>query len=87
MSEEPDNLVLKLLREMRTKLDEVFTKLEAVETRVQHVESQLDDLRMAPTYALGQSTETQFRQSKQGTRIDELFAQLEKLLTTEKPLS
>jgi hypothetical protein len=53
MSEEPDNLVLKLLREMRAKLDEVFTKLEAVETRVQHVESQLDDLRMTVTYALG----------------------------------
>ena len=62
-----------------------FTKLEAVETRVRHVESQLDDLRMAVTYALGQSTENQFKQTKQGARIDELFAQPEKLLSTEKP--
>jgi septal ring factor EnvC (AmiA/AmiB activator) len=85
MPKEPDNLVLKLLREMRTKLDEVFAKLETVETRVRHVESQLDDLRMTVTYALGQSTETQFRQSKQEARIDELFAQLETLLTAEKP--
>jgi regulator of replication initiation timing len=85
MPKEPDNLVLKLLREMRMKLDEVFAKLETVETRVRHVESQLDDLRMTVTYALGQSTETQFRQSKQEARIGELFAQLETLLTAEKP--
>ncbi len=87
MPKEPENIVHVLLRDIRAKQDEHFTKLEAVETRVRHVESQLDDLRMAVTYALGQSTETQFRQSKQGARIDELFAQLEKLLTTEKPHS
>ncbi len=75
-----------LLRDIRAKQDEHYTKLEAVETRVRHVESQLDDLRMAVTYALGQSTETQFKQTKQGARIDELFAQLEKLLA-EKPQS
>jgi hypothetical protein len=85
MPKEPENLVRTLLREMHAKQDEHFTKLESVETRVRHVESQLDDLRMAVTYALGQSTETQFKQAKQGARIDELFAQLEKLLATEKP--
>ncbi len=87
MPKEPENIVHVLLRDIRAKHDEHFTKLEVVETRVRHVESQLDGLRMAVTYALGQSTETQFRQSKQGARIDELFAQLEKLLTTEKPQS
>jgi hypothetical protein len=85
MAKEPENIVHVLLRDIRAKQDEHFTKLEAVETQVRHVESQLDDLRMAVPYALGQSTEIQFRQSKQGARIDELFAQLEKLLTTEKP--
>jgi hypothetical protein len=84
MPKEPENIVHVLLRDIRAKQDEHFTKLEAVETRVRHVESQLDDLRMAVTYALCQSTETQFRQSKQGARIDELFAQLEKLLANRE---
>jgi len=79
MSEEPDNIVLVLLRDIRG-------KLETVEARVRHVESQLDDLKIAVTYSLGQSTETQFKQARQGARIDELFAQLEKLLA-EKPQS
>jgi hypothetical protein len=55
MRKEPDNLVLKLLREMRTKLDEVFAKLQAAETRVRRIESQLDDLWRGVTYALGWS--------------------------------
>jgi hypothetical protein len=73
-----------LLCDIRATQDERSIKFEAVETRLRHVESQLDDLRMTVTYARGQSTGTQFKQTKQGTRIDELFAQLEKLLTTEK---
>ena len=85
MAKEPENMVNVLLRDIRAKQGEHFTKLEAVETRVRHVESQLDDLRMAVTYALGQSTETQFKQTRQGARLDEHFAQLEKLLSTEKP--
>jgi uncharacterized coiled-coil protein SlyX len=79
MSGEPDNLVLKLLREMRTKLDESFIKLEALEMRVRHAESRLDELRMTVTHVLGQSTETEFKQAKQGAQIDELFVQLTKL--------
>lgn len=85
MAKEPENMAHVLLRDIRAKQDEHFVKLEALETRVRHVESQLDDLRMAETYALGQSTETQFKQAKQGQRVDDLFAQLEKLLASEKP--
>ncbi len=84
MPKEPENIV-HVLRDIRAKQDQHFTELDAVETRVRHVGSQLDDLRMAVTYALGQSTETQFKQTKQGARIGELFAQVGKLLATEKP--
>ena len=55
-----------LLRDIRAKQDEHYTKLEAVETRVRHVESQLDDLRMAVTYALGQSTENSIQANQTG---------------------
>jgi hypothetical protein len=84
MGEEPENMIHVLLRDIRAKQDELSIRLEAVETRVGRIESQYDDLRMTVTYALGQSTDIQFKQAKQGARIDELFAQLEKLLTAKK---
>jgi hypothetical protein len=84
MPTEPENMTHVLLRDIRAKQDEHSANFDALETRVRHVESQLDDLRMTVTYALGQSTETQFKQAKQGARIDEFFAQLEKILATGK---
>jgi hypothetical protein len=86
MAEEPDNMVLVILRDIRAKQDEHSAKLEAVETRVRHIEKQVEDLHMAVTFSLGQSTETQFRQTRQTARIDDLFAQLEKIMASEKPL-
>jgi hypothetical protein len=83
MPKEPENLVLALLREIRSKQDEQTAKLDVLEGRVRHVESQLDDLHVAVTYSLGQSSETQLKQTKQSVRIDELFAQLEKLVGKE----
>jgi len=84
MTKEPDNIVHVLLREIRAKLDELSTKLDAVDSRVRHVERQIEDLRMTVTYSFGQSTETQFRKTQQGARIDERFAQLEKVMAGEK---
>ncbi len=84
MAKEPDNIVHVLLREIRAKQDEHTARFDSVESRLRHLEKQGEDLHMAVTYSLGQSTETQFKQSKQGTRIDELFGQLEKLLEAEK---
>jgi hypothetical protein len=81
MSEEPKNMIHVLLRDIRAKQDELSIKFQAVEARVGRIESQYDELRMTVTYALGRSTDIQFKQAKQGARIDELFAQLEKFLT------
>ena len=85
MANEPDNLTHILLRDIRAKQDEHTARFDAVESRLRHVEKQVEDLHMTVTYSLGQSTETQFRQTKQGSRIDELFGQVEKLLLAEKP--
>ena len=84
MSKEPENLTHILLRDIRAKQDEHSAKLETVEASVRHIEKQVEDIHIASTYSLGQSTETQFRQSKQGARIDDLFSQLEKLLQGDK---
>jgi hypothetical protein len=83
MAKEPDNIVLALLREIRTKQDEQTGKLDALQGRVRHVESQLDDLHVAVTYSPGQSSETQLKQTKQSARIDGLFARSEELIGKE----
>jgi exonuclease III len=82
MAKEPDNILLALLREIRSKQDEQTGKLDTLERRVRHVESQLDDLRITVTYSPGQSSET-LKQTKQSAPIDELFARLEELIGKE----
>jgi ABC-type Fe3+-citrate transport system substrate-binding protein len=79
MSDEPENLVLRHLREIRATLDE-HTKALA------RIEKQLSDQAKVVTYSLGQSTETQFRQSQQESRIDEVFQKLEELLSRPEPV-
>ncbi|MGO9743072.1 MAG: hypothetical protein ACLPN5_16480 [Roseiarcus sp.] len=85
MSEEPDNLVLNLLRDIRAKQDEHSERLNGVDARVRHAESQLEDLLATVTYSLGMSAETKFKQAKQEARLDDLFSRVEKLVSEEKP--
>jgi tetrahydromethanopterin S-methyltransferase subunit G len=85
MADEPQNMVLVMLRDIRAKQDEHSTHFEQIETRLDDVEKQLEDYKKIVRYSLGQSSETQLRQAEQETRIDEIFEKLEKLLS-EKPL-
>ena len=82
MPKEPDNIVLSRLREIRATLDDHSNQLQALP----RIEKQLDDLAKIVRYSLGQSAETQFRQSQQEQRIDQLFEQLEKLLSPKEPV-
>jgi hypothetical protein len=81
MPKESDNIVLRHLRELRKTLEEHSKQLQALS----RIEKQLSDLIKLVTYSLGQSTETQFRQSQQEKRIDELFEKLEELLNPKEP--
>jgi hypothetical protein len=81
MSREPENLVLTLLREVGANQDAHSQRFESIDNRLRHIEDQVDDLSKLVTYSLGQSTETQFRQSNQQAQIGELFEKLEKLLS------
>ena len=85
MADEPDNIVLVMLREIRAKQDEHSERFDRLEARMQHIEKQFDSLSKVVTYSLGQSTEAQFRQSQQESRIDELFDKLEELLKPKEP--
>ena len=85
MADEPQNMVVVMLRDIRAKQDEHSAHFEQIEARLDDVEKQLDDYKKIVRYSLGQSSETQLRQAEQQTRIDEIFDKLEKLLT-EKPV-
>jgi len=80
-----ENMTLVLLREIRAKQDEHSQSLADQTRRFDHLERRLDDLSKVVRYSLGQSAETQFRQSQQEQRIDELFAKLEDLLKPKEP--
>ena len=82
---EPDNVVIVMLREIRAKQDEHSHVLGEHTQRFERLEKRLDDLAKVVRYSLGQSAETQFRQSRQESRIDQLFDKLEELLNTKEP--
>ena len=76
MPKEPDNIVLSHLREIRSTLEDRSRQLEALP----RIEKQISDLSKVLRYSMGVNAETEYRQSQQEGRIDELFQQLEKLL-------
>jgi hypothetical protein len=80
MPKEPDDIVLRNLREIRATLDDHSKQLQALP----RIEKQLTDLSKVLRYSMGQNVETEFRQSQQESRIDELFEQ-EKLLNPKEP--
>lgn len=86
MAQEPDNMVLVILREIRAKQDEHSDRLGRVEARLQQMDRRLEDMSKVVTYSLGESTRVALRQSEQDSRIDELFEKLEKLLADKEPV-
>ena len=86
MSKEPENIVLRRLGEIRSTLDENTRVLNEHTARFDRLEKRLDSLAKVVTYSLGQTTETQFSQSQQEARIDELFEKLEQLLSGKQPV-
>ena len=81
MAKEPDNIVLRRLREIRSTQEDHSKQLQALP----RIEKQLADFSKVLRYSMGQNSETEFRQSQQEARIDELFRQLEKLLSDKQP--
>ena len=85
MAKEPENIVLRRLGEIRATLDENTRLLHEHTARFDRLEKRLDTLSKVVTYSLGQTTETQFIQSQQEARIDELFDKLQQLLSPTPP--
>jgi 2-methylcitrate dehydratase PrpD len=87
MAEEPDNLVLKMLREIRAKQDEHSVKLDAHSQILERLDSEVQEIRHSVIYSLGLGTTQGWKNSEQDRRLDEqkkrtdeLFDKLEELL-------
>jgi hypothetical protein len=63
MADEPDNLVLVMLRDIRATQNEHSAHFGQIEARLTDIEKQLDDYKKIVRYSLGQSAETQLRQA------------------------
>jgi len=85
MTDEPENLVLLMLREIRAKQDEHSSRLDHIDTRLASLDKQLDDYKKIVRYTLGTSSETELRQVQQESRINEIFEKLERLLSERAP--
>jgi len=85
MAAEPDDLVLRLLREMRTEVASIRETLDRHTQRFDRIEKRLEDLAKVTKYTLGQASETEFRQPEQESRLDQMFEQLERLLKPGDP--
>jgi hypothetical protein len=86
MAKEPENMTLLMLREIRAKQDEHTARFDTLLARVDAIEKPISRLSKFTTYSLGQSDETQFLQSQQEMRIDQLFEKLEELLSKPHPV-
>ena len=86
MANEPDHIIVVMLRDIRAKQDEHSGIFADHTQRFERLERRLDDLSKVVRYSLGQSVETQFRQTQQEERIDELFRKLEDLLKPREPV-
>jgi predicted membrane GTPase involved in stress response len=85
MAKEPDDLVLRLLREIRAKQDEHSRLLEEHTDQFAQLNSRLDELNREMTYALGLGTRAVVKDKEQDTRLNELFEKVEKLLSDQQP--
>jgi predicted membrane GTPase involved in stress response len=81
MAKEPDDLVLRLLREIRAKQDEHTRLLEEHSTRFTQLDARLDELNREMTYALGLGTRAVVKDKEQDTRLNDLFSKVEQLLS------
>ena len=86
MAKEPDNLVLRLLREIRTTQESHGEMLqshgETLKSHgevLQHVERRVEDLYQISTHTLGVAANAHVRFENLAARVDELAARVDRL--------
>jgi hypothetical protein len=78
MPKEPDNLMLKLLREIRDKQDELRASQNEQGNKIDKLTTDLEELRSWTVHALGVVTTHHLKNQEQDARLDDLARKLEK---------
>jgi hypothetical protein len=68
MADEPDNAVLRMLRDMRVRLD----LLDEIKASLLRVETRMDELTETATYAIGLAASNQLRVEGLSSQLDDL---------------
>lgn len=85
MSEATDNLVLRLLQDIRAKLDQHDLAFESIQGRMTGMERHIEDMKESVGYALGLSAHANVAYETTGQRLDRLtdkITGLEQRITT-----
>jgi archaellum component FlaC len=79
MAKEPDNLVLKMLREIRTRLDKHEERFDRMEKRFDTIDKKLDDMSESLTYSLGLSLHANVRHESVQKQLDAMEQRIRRL--------
>ena len=79
MAEEPENVMLRLMREMRAKLDDVSMKLEEHDHRFDKVDQRLDEIHETMYTTAGMAMHANVRHEAVSKQLDDLRKRVERL--------
>lgn len=79
MSEDEDNLVLRLLREIRGKLDDHDRSFDGMNQHLTSMERHVEDMKESVAYALGLSAHANVAYETTGQRLDRLTEEIKGL--------
>lgn len=79
MADEPDNLVLVQLRDMRAELQTITAKLIEHDGRFDRLEKKFDDMRGYLNHALGMGVTGHLKNEEQDARLDESVARQKRM--------
>lgn len=79
MTDETDNLILHLLRDIRSKLDDHDRSFDGLQGRMATMERHMEDVKDTVTYALGLSAHSVVAYETSGQRLDRPAEHVSKL--------
>jgi hypothetical protein len=83
MAQAPDNLILKLLREMRGDLTDIKVKQEDHSEQFKHIRKEMSDWQETSATAAGFAVHANLLHEGVAKKIDELTARIERLENTK----
>lgn len=77
MTDETENLVLRLLRDIRDDLKRQNGRIGGIETRLEGIDRRLGDLNESAALAMGMAAQSHISQESLGLRLDEMRVDLD----------